>query len=80
MAALARKGAACLGLTRVTRAAAMMDTLGHPVRDGVLLPGRERAFKSGFFDFYRLAAPLSAPAGCRATPCSLVFFYVSFAD
>ena len=28
------------GLTRVTRAAAMMGTLGHPVSQGVLLPGR----------------------------------------
>ena len=54
--------------------------LGMPSLEGVRAMLLVQRFKSGFFDFYRLAAPLSAPAGCRATPCSLVFFYVSFAD
>ena len=47
--------------------------LGMPSLEGVRAMLLVQRFKSGFFDLYRLAAPLSAPAGCRATPCSLFF-------
>ena len=47
--------------------------LGMPSLEGVRAMLLVQRFKSGFFDFYRLAAPLRAPAGRRATPCSLFF-------